>query len=221
MPKKACLTSTNVLVAGLFILLLAGCQPSGYTYVRNSEDGAYVKFPSNWHLFKPEDVIGRQAQQNDLTPGLAEELAQEQWAVAFDADPQPSLDHLFVEPDGHVIGLMRVRQLSESERDEFSLSHLRNEFIQIDEIMQAGIATIEPLEMNELTTPEGMRGVRLRFDLGAPTGQVFTYEQIAYVDAATEKVYLLALGCTADCFKATQTQIEQITESWTIKEPTL
>jgi hypothetical protein len=220
MPKKARSTATVALLV-LTALLLSACQPSGFTYVRNSEDGAYVKFPSTWHLFKPEDVIGRQAEQAELTPGLAEQLAQEQWAVAFDADPQPSLDHLFVEPNGHVIGLMRVRQLSEEERDEFSLGHLRNEFIRIDEIMQAGVAAIEPLENEDLTTPEGMRGMRLRFNISSPTGQVFTYDQTAYVDAATEKVYLLALGCTVECFEAAQPQIEQITESWTIKEPTV
>jgi hypothetical protein len=206
-------------IIALVGLVVVGCQPSPYTYVRNSEDGAYVRFPSDWHLFNPEEVLGRQAEQGGLTPGLAEQLAQRQWAVAFDADPQPTLDHLFVEPNGHVIGLMRVRRLSEEERDQFSIASLRNEFIDVDEILLTDQGRIEPLLSEDLTTPEGLRGLRLRFNIGSPSGEVFTYDQTAYVDAATEKVYLLALGCTVECFEAQRSEIERITESWTIREP--
>ena len=200
-------------------LMVVGCQPSPYTYIRNSEDGAYVRVPSDWHLFEPEDVLGRQAEERELTPGLAERLAQQEWTVAFDADPQPTLDHLFVEPNGHVIGMMRVRRLSEVERDEFSIASLRNEFIRVDDILQMGQGRIEPLLSEEITTPEGLRGLRLRFNIRSSSGGVFTYDQTAYVDLATEKVYLLVLGCTVECFEAHRSEIEQITESWTIREP--
>lgn len=206
-----------VVVAGL---LLAACQPSGFTYVRNTEDGAFVKFPSTWHYFDDKDISERQAEAAGLTPGRAEQLDQLQWAVAFDADPNPSLDHLFNEPNGYPVGYARVRHLDDEERDLFSLASLRNEFIQFDEIAQMDIGRIEMVQApKEITKPGGLRGLHMRFTIRSITGGVFTYDQTTYVDGATQKVYLLAIGCTVECFKSHTAEIEQIAASWTIKEP--
>jgi hypothetical protein len=48
---------------------------------------------------------------------------------------------------------------------------------------------------------EGLRGLRLVFNIRAASGAVLTYQQASFVDADTEKVYLIALGCTADCYE--------------------
>jgi len=48
---------------------------------------------------------------------------------------------------------------------------------------------------------------------------VLTYQQASFVDADTEKVYLIALGCTADCYEDNRRAIEEVARSWTIKEP--
>jgi hypothetical protein len=203
-------------LAALVGLVLAACQPSGFTYV--SEQGAYLKFPSDWHLFESDEVLAHQF--SDLTPGTREAVRQQMGAVAFDADPQPDLAHVFElgELDRYPVGFMQVRQLSDAERDQFSLSSLRNQFIPIDDILQAAPGRIEPLIQQDLTTPEGLRGVRLRFNLALDEG-VSTYDQTAYVDAETRTVYLLTVGCTVECFEAHRSQIDQIIESWTIKEP--
>jgi hypothetical protein len=205
-------------LAALVGLFLAACQPSAFTYVPNSEEGVYLRFPSDWHLFESEEVLAHQFA--DLTPGNREVMHEQMWAIAFDADPQPDLAHVFElgEIDGYPVGFMRVRQLPNAERDQFSLLSLRNEFIPIDDILQAAPGRIEPLIQEDLTTPEGLRGVRLRFNIALNEG-VFTYDQTAYVDAETRTVYLLTVGCTVECFEAHRSQIDQITESWTIKEP--
>jgi hypothetical protein len=206
-------------LAALVGLFLAACQPSDFKYVRNNEEGAYLRFPSDWHLFESDEVLAHQF--SHLTPGIREAMRQQMWAVAFDADPQPDLAHVFVldEPDDYPVGFMRIRQLREAVRDQFSLSSLRNEFIPIDDILQAAPGRIEPLiQEDDLTTPEGLRGVRLRFNVSLDEG-VSTYDQTAYVDAETRTVYLLTVGCTVECFEAHRSQIDQIIESWTIKEP--
>lgn len=200
-------------------LLLNACQPSGYTYVRNNQHGAYVKFPSAWHYFGDKDLLKWQAEAAGLTPGRAEQLSQMQWAVAFDADPRPSLDHLFNEPNGYPIGFVQVRQLGPDERDQFSIASLRNQFVPFDTIAASDAGRIELLSGEELVGPEGLRGLRMRFTIRFNTGNVFTYDQTAYVDAATQKVYLLAIGCTVECFKKHTAEIEQIAASWTIKKP--
>jgi hypothetical protein len=201
-------------------LLLVACQPSGFTYIRNMEHGAYVKFPSAWHYFDDKDILAREAQAAGLTPGRTKQLDELQWAVAFDADPNPSLDHLFSEPNGYPIGYVRVRRLGDKERDQYSLASLRNEFIPFDTIAQLNLGRIETVESpKELTKPDGLRGLHMRFTIRSLTGGVFTYDQTAYVDAATQKVYLLAIGCTVECFKKHRAEIDQIAASWTIKEP--
>jgi hypothetical protein len=206
-------------LAAVLGLLLVACQPSGYTYVRNNQHGAYVKFPRAWHYFGDKDLLKWQAEAAGLTPGRAEQLSQMQWAVAFDADPKPSLDHLFNEPNGYPIGFVQVRQLSDDERDQFSIASLRNQFVPFDSIAATDAGRIELLSGQELIGPDGLRGLHMRFTVRFNTGNLFTYDQTAYVDAATEKVYLLAIGCTVECFKNHTAEIEQITSSWTIKEP--
>lgn len=200
-------------------LLLAACQPSGYTYVRNTRDGAYVKFPSDWHYFTDKDLLERQAKAAGLTPGLAEQLSLQQWAVAFDADPQPTLDHLFAEPDDYPIGFMQVRRLGDDERDQFSIASLRNQFFRFDELTLSNPGRVELLSGEELTGPDGLRGLRMRFIISFPSGGMFTYDQTTYIDARTEKVYLLAIGCTVECFERHTAEIEQVAQSWTIREP--
>ncbi len=209
-------TKVRTAIVVLTGLLLTACQPSGFTYVHNSQEGAYVKFPSDWHLFDADEVL--EHQYSNLPPGAREIMRQQMWAVAFDADPEPTLEHLFAQPNDFPVGVMRVRQLGEEERDSFSLASLRNEFVSIDDILQTDPARIEPLLQEDLTTAEGLRGMRLRFNVALADG-VFTYDQSAYVDAETRTVYLLAVGCTVECFRAHASQIDQIAESWTIKEP--
>lgn len=206
-------------LVALLGLMLAACQPSGFTYVRNNEDGAYVKFPSAWHYFGDEALLEWQAEAAGLTPGRAEELSELQWAVAFDADPEPSLDHFFNESNSHPIGLMQVRRLDPDERDQFSLASLRNQFIPFDTIAASDAGRIELISVEELTTPDGLRGLRMKYTVRFATGGVFTYDQTAYVDAATQKVYLLAVGCTVECFPKHSAEIERVAASWTIKEP--
>jgi hypothetical protein len=206
------------LVTGLG-LLLAACQPSGFTWVRNTQYGAYVKFPSTWHYFDARETLKRQADDAGLTPGRAKQLSQQQWAVAFDADPHPSLDHVFLQPNGYPVGYVQARHLGDSERDQFSIASLRNEFIQFDLLSQAAPGRIEPLSAREITKPDGLRGLRMRFTVRFPAGGVSTYDQTAYVNAATKKAYLLVIGCTAECFQKHSAEIDQIVTSWTVKEP--
>lgn len=202
--------------------LVTGCASSGYTYVANTDDGAYFKVPGDWHVFDADEVHERRTAE--VTPERAERMRTAQWAIAFDADPEPTLDHVFVEPSDHPVGYARVRDLDGQERDQFSLASLRNEFLPLDRISQQDADRVEPLEVEEIGSgevggEEGLRGVRLVFNIRAASGAVLTYQQASFVDADTEKVYLIALGCTADCYEDNRRAIEEVARSWTIKEP--
>lgn len=206
-------TKVRTAIVAVIGLLLTACQPSRFTYVHNSQEGAYVKFPSEWHLFDAEDFLEHQF--GDLAPGARESVRQQFWAIAFDADPEPTLAHLNG-PNQFPFGLVQVIQLGEEERDAFSLASLRNQVMDFDEALAAG--AIDPLLVKDVTTPEGLRGMRLRFNVLRLDGE-FTFDQTAFVDADTRTVYVLFVGCAVDCFKAHSAEIDQITESWTVKEP--
>jgi hypothetical protein len=196
-------------------LLLTACQPSRFTYVSNSDKGAYLRFPSDWHLFQPEEVL--RYQLSGVTPETLDALSQQIWAVAFDADPIPDLDHVLVRPSAYPFGYMEVRRITDEERDQFSLSSLRNEIFRVDQMLAAG--RLDVLDAQDFTTPEGLRGVRLRFNIALDGGGLSAFDQTAYVDPETRTVYVLLITCTVDCFEAHRSQIDQVLESWTIKEP--
>ncbi|MGH8909826.1 MAG: hypothetical protein ACRD0K_25870 [Egibacteraceae bacterium] len=210
--------TVGIALAILVGMFAAACQPSSFQYVANSDDGAYLILPSDWHRFESDEVL--EYQFSDLAPRVQEVLREQMWVAAFDANPQPALEHVFNFGDlkEYPVGFMQVRQLAGEERYQLSLSDLRNQFIEFDTIAQSAPERLEVLREDYPTTPEGLRGVNLRFSVAVEEGLV-TYDQTAYVDADTSTVYLLTVGCTADCFEAHSSQIDRIIQSWTIKEP--
>jgi hypothetical protein len=198
------------------VLVLAGCAGSGATYIANDELGAYLRVPADFTVYDADEVLA------DLGKGLPEEtlagLAAQQWTIAFDSSDDPAVDRFvsqLQEPSGELAGLVRVRTLSPEQRLRFSLQSLRGELLPEAQLQQLG-DRVRVLDVEELA-PEGERGLRLVYSIGLED-TTFVFEQIGLVDDAASHVYLLALGCSAECFEASQDEIAQITSSWTIEE---
>jgi hypothetical protein len=193
------------------------CTPSGFTYIANSDLGSYLKLPDHWTVFDEEVVFARQTRE--LPSSVAEQVRQGQWAVAFDADPDPSIEHFFEQfrnPSAYPSGYLRIRALRSEEREEFSEASLRNELVRVDALRGADPSRVRALDSEEIDAGEGTRGVRTIVNFRVDKG-VFTLDQSALVDENTEVIYLLAIGCEASCYEQHRSVIDEVADSWTIQ----
>jgi hypothetical protein len=193
-------------------VLFAACAGSGYTYVKSSSNNTYFKVPKDWKLYGQDDVLDRsQRPREDAdATGL-------RYLAVFDADPAPSLDH-DLQTARYPFGLVRVRELDIEERDAFSLASLRNEVVPIDEIIERDLGEIELVERPQsIRMPKGLAGSRLVYTVRTPEGS-FTVHQTGLVDPETRIVYFFIVGCEERCFAEHRRTIDEIAESWTIKE---
>jgi hypothetical protein len=205
-----------VFVAVPAALGLTACATSGYTYVANEDLGTYFRVPSDFRVYNPNEVLEPLlAERPDVEP---EQVLAQRWAVAFDGSEDPSVDRFLgqiTDPSDELAGYAQVRTLPTEERLSYSLQSLRNELISADQIQRLGnrLQIIDVQEHSE----DGGDGLKLTFGVNLPDGRL-VFDQVAVVDDDTSRVYLLALGCSSDCYEANRDTIDAIEESWTIEE---
>ncbi len=223
-------------VAVLLALAAAGCGSSEFQYVRNSDTGTGFKIPSDWAVYDKDAFLRRGGGPSASTPDPI------QWLVALDGDPSPSVGHVLNQTNlltEHPEGLALVFKLSPENRDKASLSMVRNFLVPIDQLLQLGSDNAVMMSYDDsIDGDANLHGVRLVFefrpsalgqlgtDQGGVTGGGATaafsdafvvVDQIAYLDANSDNVYLMALMCSADCYDRYKTQIDNSIGSWTVK----
>ena len=192
-------------------VVAAGCAGSGYTYVSSTSTGTFFKIPQSWKVYDKGSILAHTGQA-----GAAGAQAQVPFLAIIDADPKPSLDHL-LPASTHPFGLARVRALSTQEHDGYSLASLRNEAINVDQLSQANAGSVQVLAAPTLLVHQGMRGTHLEYTVRNPDGTAFSVDQVGLVDAATQTVWLLLIGCQASCYAHYMSTIHQVVDSWTVK----
>lgn len=189
------------------------CAGSGWTYVKNSEVGAYFKVPSSWKVFRENEILNENL--SGVSPQSLDALRRAVWMVGFDGSPHPSVGNLLSVKSPEPNGIARVKQLTGEERDNLSLASLRNQLIPVDEYLQQKRA--EQIDAKDITAPGGLRGSRTLFNVLVGK-QFFTFEQVVLVDNPTRRVYALFVGCEAHCYRRNQRVIRDVVDSWTVKE---
>ncbi len=206
----------SVVAALLAVLGLSACITSGYTYVANDDLGTYFRVPDEFRVYEPDEVVEVLLEGR---PDVDVEMVLEQrWAVAFDGNEEPAVDRFLGQinnPSDALAGYAQVRTLQPDERLGYSLQSLRSELISADQIQRLG-ERLEILDVQE-HSEDGGQGLKLTFAVNLPQGRL-VFDQMAVVDDATSRVYLLALGCSSDCYEGNRDTITDITESWTIEE---
>lgn len=194
--------------------ILPACSGSDFHYVKNSDEGVYFKVPSNWTIYD-EDAYFK-ATLVKPSPAELEQLRHRDWATAFDSSPEPTPKHLEQLDSKHPHGFARISQIGIDEHDTFSLRAARNLVAPVDELIDAGVAQI--LDAEEFSLDGGFRGSHLVANLGLEKGGYTTLDQTVIVDADTTKLYVLAIGCSDNCYERNKDTIESLVDSWTVKE---
>ena len=195
-------------------LLLASCAGTGFRYVKSSETNTYFKVPQEWRLFEEDEIFEHGGSR--ISPQQQEAAKRGQWIVAFDADPEPSLSHLLESTATNPSGFAKVRVLSDRERETYSLSSLRNSVYPIDTLEDQG-QEVEVLSSEDVVTDGGLRGIRIVYNLEQDE-RFLTVNQTSLVDPSTRLLYVFAIGCEANCYVQNEEVIEEVVDSWTVKE---
>ncbi|MGI9034079.1 MAG: hypothetical protein ACR2HY_10490 [Acidimicrobiales bacterium] len=219
------------------VLLGGACSSPTYRYVAHSSTKTYLKVPRAWKGYDANllDQAEARALENAGEPGPSfVDLAFTgaiQWRMAFDGDPNPQPAHA-VSFSAAPVAEVRVRQLTDDERDRVNLASLRNMFFPYDELKaQADQEQLgRPLQANppptgafqalgdkQLNLADGVRGNRLRFEL-RQGDEFFVIDQTAMLDGATKRVYVLLIRASESQYIQHQKQLNEIASSFTVKQ---
>jgi hypothetical protein len=198
-------------------LLLSACGGNEFTYVGTSSEQVYFKVPSEWTKYNKKQLL--------VATGLSESPQADQafrWLVGYDADPDPAIGHILGLDTQHPAVLAWVRELDFQSRDSFSLATIRNAVFPVDQLLQNQQADI--LSAEDVVLKGGIRGVKLVYNISggnftiAEGNKVFRINQVGFVDPDTNLFYLFILKCTASCYQHNQRLIDQVADSFTVRE---
>jgi hypothetical protein len=210
--------------------VLAACGPPDYEYVRNTEARTAFKVPIEWTVFDEATLQGEQAGPPVDTPDPVE------WLIGLDADPVPTVEHVLTQGgyySDYPQGIAAVLRLTEQQRDGINYGALRNLIVPIDAIQdQVGREAVAFLTYDDRVEKDGYRGLHFEAQiwasalastdaaLGGPDvffdDRFVQISQTAYMDPASDKVYVLAVLCSAECYGRNRGDIESVINSWAV-----
>jgi hypothetical protein len=219
-PARTRTVPVALLFALAVPLLLSACAGSGYHYVKSSVQDAYLKVPSEWKLYDHKELVSL---RTDLSEEQRDAVLDTSWTTAFDSSPDPSLKHV-LQRAAHPAGLALIVPLSPKDSDSVSDGSLRNFFFDVDAADSDDRLTI--LDYSIVDRDGGFHGIHLvaRMVLGeaasaqAYQGKAITFDQTVLVDQERQRVYGVAVACSAKCYERNHEKITNIVDSWTVKE---
>jgi hypothetical protein len=209
--------SVGAALIGLSIVL-SGCLGSNFAYYSHSNRGTdlYFKIPSGWHVFSAKQLV--EATNGLLSQTQLNQIEGSEWETSFSAAPHPSAKQLILESSTYPNGFVFARQLAATDRDTLSYAALRSEILGQDPFSSQATVLFNVLSYTEFTRPGGIRGSKLVTDVSGSNGLIETYAQVLAVDASANYVYGIGVACRASCWGPNQGLINQVLNSWNVKE---
>ena len=196
----------------------AACSSSGFTYVKNTGEGAYFKVPNGWKLYK----LDPNALPEDRPfPAGADQATGGPWRIVFDADQKPDVTHFEQDVPQAIVGQAEISPIGVSVRDQVSNVDLRA--LALDgandpiALYQQGSPDIEIVKYEALTTHDGLRGNRIVLNK-LINGSYVTIDQIALVDPGTTTLYRFLVKCSSKCYLQHRSEIDAVVDSWQIRK---
>jgi len=207
-------------------LALSGCLGSTYAYISHrNPDGTelYFKIPARWTVFSAKQIV--ESQNGPLSNAQLNQIESGQWNTAFNASPSAVLKQQeqlqFINtiakyPNGYVF----ARHMTENDRDALSLAAMRAVILGSDPLAASSQSPFNVLNYSEFTAPGGIRGSKLVTDISETGGLIATFAQVIAVDPQTNWIYGIGVSCRASCWGPNQGLINQVINSWKVKEQT-
>jgi hypothetical protein len=221
-PRRKLVQRVTALV--IAATTVVACGAADYTYVKNSGERTYFKVPSTWHRVDQAalDDIFRSEHPDSQAASVRNQMV---WSIAYDADGKPSPLHLFTGDSDEPFVYATVRHLTTAQRDAISFDTLRNAVLPVtDDARMSALQAGAPLESFELLADDvvkpgaGIRGVHVVFNYrvaGHP--ELNTFEQMAYLNDDTSRMYLMLVRCSAPCYRDRQSELHAVAQSFTVR----
>jgi hypothetical protein len=198
------------LVAFATLAGACGIERSGYQFVRSRSTGTYLKVPDDWTVHSQADLTDAFAAE-----GIAPNENPVPFLTVFDAEPDAPVDAFDIARD-RPMGLLRVRDLSDGERDQVSFASARDELFGLNAGIESGQVPIRKAVDVQQDSADGQRLVFTLTD--EETSTTSTIDQTTLIDQDKRRVYVLLVACEASCYQKHRKQIEAVVTSLTIKE---
>jgi hypothetical protein len=201
--------------------LLAACGGSEYRYVSNSTENLFFKVPKHWTQYKLTDT-DKDGRAESLPSGL-----DRVWHYGYDASDAPSQAHLDEVAPEKPVAQAVVWKLLDSSNDRMSLSRARSIAfnMEADPLLQDPgapaaweLVPIGGVPDVRLTFPKGVTGTRVAINVPSPKDpKVFrTVDATTLIDPSNQRLYILVVSCSAQCYLDNRQVIDTVAQSWTV-----
>ena len=203
--RVAALIALAALLAGL----LTAC--AGTQAVVSASQHLYVSLPASWKVYSESQLAQTQAFQS---LGVS---AQPPFLAGASGSPRPHATDVFTH-SSYPWAVILAEPLSANQRSSMSLLGLNDILVPVDQLSSEGIP-VQTLAQPQLLVNGAMRGTLYSIEIGLPSpiGDV-DYDQETWANSATNKVWLLMVGCSPRCFQAQHSAITHIVSSFYVPD---
>jgi hypothetical protein len=188
---------------GLLGALLGAC---GGRVVASSSQQIYFQVPPNWRIYDQKALAQGPAQMPALSTNPPDFYAE------GSANPKPHPSDVFT-ASRYPWLIALVRKLSLSEQQQMSLEGLSDVLVNVDALSSQGF-NVQVVSPPQLMVKGTMRGTVASFNFGG----AMEYTQETWVNSATNKVWVLVAGCSSSCFRANQSIISRVIQSFYVAD---
>jgi hypothetical protein len=204
-PAWSLALSLGVLLA----VLLTAC--AGTQAVVSGSQHLYVSLPASWKVYSESQLAQTQAFQ---ALGVS---APPPFLAGASGSPRPHAADVFTQ-SSYPWAVVLAEPLTADQRSSMSLLGLNDILVPVDQLSSEGIP-VQTLSQPELLVNGAMRGTLESLEIGLPSpiGEV-DYDQETWSNSATNKVWLLMVGCSPRCFQAQHSAITHIVSSFYVPD---
>jgi len=199
------------------VVLVAGCgYTQKYQYLTDTTSGLIVQIPEKWTVLEGDKILAVTA---DRLPE-ADNAVMSRWLYGFSADPDARAETILSPTAQQPGGVVRSRYLLQSEvvmAEGLAARTLLSQFN--DMALISGGDLIETARRAfGIITESGVNGVGHTVEFSTVDGPM-TVRYIVTVDPRAGQVNTFLIGCSTPCFKQYEAEINQVSRSFTVVDP--
>jgi hypothetical protein len=209
-PATLCAVKRRV-VAGVVMALasaaaLGACGEADNTYVEEQGSGLFLRLPTDWAVFQVEDGKPASDPQTDVDFGP--------WSVLIDGAAEPDRGHGEQAVPDEPVGTVQVVPLALFQsRPALAHSTLRMFFTSDGtDPLEAGLGDVRYEEI-DLGDHWGNR-ITATIEQG---GAAVRATQLAFFDSGGDRVHVVRITCSVECYEEREDEIEAIVDSFTLE----
>jgi hypothetical protein len=207
------------LLVVLGAVFAGACGDSKYTYLANGDEQTYLRVPKAWKTF---ELSTERADRID--PQYAEDV-ELLWNIALDAGDGEGTAHIVALTDLEAealddpAGTVSVYQVQGNFAQSLSLTSARAIPLGVDPLQVPDDVKdlVEIIDFQPLAPNDGLQGGRVTFNLRPNDAADWrTYDIVTAFDQTRFRMYVLTVGCSAECFEREQADIDEVVSSWKV-----